>query len=124
MNFHTFILGSTWLIYSLCIVLQLQGSLSKPLLLKKKAKPSDGKSNNSIGESNGERYRDKLEFDLDKIQPPDHLAGLKMERDGHVNKEFHQEVVLGNVQIHPDDPEKEQTQKLTDIFYRYSHCTK
>lgn len=31
------------------------------------------------------------------IKPPDHLQGVKMERDGHLNKEFHKEVLLGNV---------------------------
>ncbi|KAG8193667.1 hypothetical protein JTE90_024030 [Oedothorax gibbosus] len=31
------------------------------------------------------------------IKPPDHLLGVKMERDGHLNKEFHKEVLLGNI---------------------------
>ncbi|KFM70938.1 calcium-binding protein, partial [Stegodyphus mimosarum] len=36
----------------------------------------------------------KLTYDI--IKPPDHLEGVKMERDGHLNKEFRKEVLLGN----------------------------
>lgn len=32
----------------------------------------------------------------DDIKPPDHLQGVRMERDGHLNKEFRKEVLLGN----------------------------
>ena len=30
-----------------------------------------------------------------EILPPDHLNGVKLEMDGHLNKDFHQEVFLG-----------------------------
>jgi hypothetical protein len=30
-----------------------------------------------------------------EIVPPDHLNGVKLEMDGHLNKDFHQEVFLG-----------------------------
>ena len=29
--------------------------------------------------------------------PPDHIKGLKLERDGHVNQEFHHEAFLGDM---------------------------
>lgn len=30
-----------------------------------------------------------------EILPPDHLNGVKLEMDGHLNRDFHQEVFLG-----------------------------
>ena len=31
---------------------------------------------------------------VDRLAPPDHLDGIKMEQDGHLNKKFHKEVFL------------------------------
>lgn len=33
--------------------------------------------------------------DEHELLPPDHLNGVKLEMDGHLNKDFHQEVFLG-----------------------------
>ncbi|XP_040843683.1 45 kDa calcium-binding protein [Ochotona curzoniae] len=33
--------------------------------------------------------------DENELVPPDHLNGVKLEMDGHLNKDFHQEVFLG-----------------------------
>ncbi|GFS44604.1 45 kDa calcium-binding protein [Nephila pilipes] len=33
----------------------------------------------------------------EEIKPPDHLEGVRMERDGHLNKQFRKEVILGSV---------------------------
>ncbi|XP_012869369.1 PREDICTED: 45 kDa calcium-binding protein [Dipodomys ordii] len=42
--------------------------------------------------STRERVANKEE---NEILPPDHLNGVKLEMDGHLNKDFHQEVFLG-----------------------------
>ncbi|XP_014664495.1 PREDICTED: 45 kDa calcium-binding protein-like [Priapulus caudatus] len=97
-------------VISAVIYLQCQCCNAKPLL---KGKKPHSKEVNSLP---GEHL--ELGPEAEDLHPPDHIAGLKIERDGHVNKDFHQEVVMGNVKMHPDDPEVEQTQKLTDIFHR------
>ncbi|XP_002733629.1 45 kDa calcium-binding protein-like [Saccoglossus kowalevskii] len=49
--------------------------------------------------------------------PPDHIEGLKLERDGHLNQEFRKEVFLGNEHEDFENiPEKEGKERLKDIF--------
>ncbi|XP_069598526.1 45 kDa calcium-binding protein [Ranitomeya imitator] len=56
--------------------------------------------------------------DENEILPPDHLNGLKMEMDGHLNKEFHQEVFLGKEieEFDEDSEPRKNRRKLTAIF--------
>ncbi|KAM9299680.1 45 kDa calcium-binding protein [Gastrophryne carolinensis] len=55
--------------------------------------------------------------DENEILPPDHLNGVKMEMDGHLNKDFHQEVFLGTDHDFNEDSEPLRNQKkLTAIF--------
>lgn len=56
--------------------------------------------------------------DENEILPPDHLNGLKMERDGHLNKDFHQEVFLGKEmeEFDEDSEPRRNRKKLIDIF--------
>ncbi|KAF5897461.1 45 kDa calcium-binding protein, partial [Clarias magur] len=53
-----------------------------------------------------------------EILPPDHLNGVKMEMDGHLNKDFHQEVFLGKeIEEFDEDTEpKKNRKKLIEIF--------
>ncbi|CAM9754741.1 unnamed protein product [Lampetra fluviatilis] len=53
-----------------------------------------------------------------EILPPDHLNGVKMERDGHLNKDFHQEVFLGKEkeEFEEDSEPRRNRQKLIEIF--------
>ncbi|MBN3276112.1 CAB45 protein, partial [Polyodon spathula] len=53
-----------------------------------------------------------------EILPPDHLNGLKMEMDGHLNKDFHQEVFLGKdlEEFEEDSEPRKNRKKLKDIF--------
>ncbi|XP_013883617.1 45 kDa calcium-binding protein [Austrofundulus limnaeus] len=53
-----------------------------------------------------------------EILPPDHLNGLKMERDGHLNKDFHQEVFLGKdmEEFDEDSEPRRNRKKLIEIF--------
>ncbi|MGH0121848.1 UNVERIFIED_CONTAM: hypothetical protein FKN15_075949 [Acipenser sinensis] len=56
-----------------------------------------------------------------EILPPDHLNGLKMEMDGHLNKDFHQEVFLGKEleEFEEDSEPRRNRKKLKDIFSKY-----
>lgn len=53
------------------------------------------KINASFKETNKDIVPKNLTYDF--IKPPDHLEAVKMERDGHLNKDFRQELLLGNV---------------------------
>ncbi|KAI1897129.1 hypothetical protein AGOR_G00079970 [Albula goreensis] len=56
--------------------------------------------------------------DENEILPPDHLNGVKMEMDGHLNKDFHQEVFLGKEmeEFEEDSEPRRNRRKLVDIF--------
>ncbi|XP_007943693.2 45 kDa calcium-binding protein [Orycteropus afer afer] len=62
-----------------------------------------------------ERVTNKEE---NEILPPDHLNGVKMEMDGHLNKEFHQEVFLGKArdEFDEDSEPRRSRRKLMVIF--------
>ncbi|XP_038866545.1 45 kDa calcium-binding protein-like isoform X1 [Salvelinus namaycush] len=53
-----------------------------------------------------------------EILPPDHLNGMKLEMDGHINKDFHQEVFLGKEmeEFEEDSEPRRNRNKLIDIF--------
>lgn len=53
-----------------------------------------------------------------EILPPDHLNGVKMEMDGHLNKDFHQEVFLGKEmeEFEEDSEPRRNRKKLIEIF--------
>ncbi|KAF3820442.1 hypothetical protein GH733_015951 [Mirounga leonina] len=53
-----------------------------------------------------------------EILPPDHLNGVKLEMDGHLNKDFHQEVFLGkDIDGFEEDAEPRRSRrKLMVIF--------
>lgn len=56
--------------------------------------------------------------DENEILPPDHLNGVKLEMDGHINKDFHQEVFLGKEmeEFDEDSEPRRNRKKLIDIF--------
>ncbi|XP_068096691.1 45 kDa calcium-binding protein [Hyperolius riggenbachi] len=54
--------------------------------------------------------------DENEILPPDHLNGVKLEMDGHLNKEFHQEVFLGTDEFSEDSEPRRNRKKLSAIF--------
>ncbi|XP_043919009.1 45 kDa calcium-binding protein [Protopterus annectens] len=65
-------------------------------------------------------YKDKASNSKDEneILPPDHLNGLKMEMDGHLNKDFHQEVFLGKEmeEFEEDSEPRRNRNMLIEIF--------
>lgn len=64
--------------------------------------------------------KDKSPFNKDEneILPPDHLNGVKLEMDGHLNKDFHQEVFLGKEmeEFDEDSEPRRNRKKLIEIF--------
>ncbi|CAH1240205.1 SDF4 [Branchiostoma lanceolatum] len=55
----------------------------------------------------------------DKLSPPDHLDAVRMERDGHLNRDFHQEVFLGEEKDDIEQiPHHVIDDRLKDIFKR------
>ncbi|XP_068160541.1 45 kDa calcium-binding protein [Antennarius striatus] len=61
--------------------------------------------------------------DENEILPPDHLNGVKMELDGHLNKDFHQEVFLGKdmEEFEEDTEPRRNRKKLIDIFTKVDY---
>ncbi|KAM8830112.1 45 kDa calcium-binding protein [Synchiropus splendidus] len=63
--------------------------------------------------------------DENEILPPDHLNGVKMEQDGHLNKDFQKEVFLGKdmEEFDEDSEPRRNRKKLIDIFTKvdYNH---
>lgn len=70
--------------------------------------------------ANNSALKEKLadSKDENEILPPDHLNGVKMEMDGHLNKEFHQEVFLGKEmeEFEEDSEPRRNRKKLMVIF--------
>ncbi|NXO32790.1 CAB45 protein, partial [Cisticola juncidis] len=68
--------------------------------------------------ANNSALKEKPEGREEELAPPDHLTGLKLERDGHLNREFHQEVFLGRDGLGGDSEPRGNRRKLTAIFAR------
>ncbi len=46
---------------------------------------------------------------------PDHLEAVKLEQDGHLNKDYKKEIFLGNHEEIEEGTDKQREQKLRDI---------
>ncbi|XP_022339214.2 45 kDa calcium-binding protein-like [Crassostrea virginica] len=57
-------------------------------------------------------------LNAEKLLPPDHVDAVKFEKDGHLNKDFHKEIFLGNHEEIDDDPIEVAEAKLLDIFHK------
>ncbi|KAL8574853.1 hypothetical protein ACOMHN_044875 [Nucella lapillus] len=55
---------------------------------------------------------------VDKLRPVNHMDAVKFEHDGHVNKDFHKEMFLGNHEEFEKDRYEEAESKLKDIVYK------
>ena len=54
----------------------------------------------------------------DDLKPPDHIDGLKLEQDGHINKDYKKEIFLGEHEEIEDDSLDVAESKLKDIFHK------
>lgn len=68
--------------------------------------------------ANHSSVRERAGRDENEILPPDHLNGVKLEMDGHLNKDFHQEVFLGKDTdgFEEDAEPRKSRRKLMVIF--------
>ena len=55
---------------------------------------------------------------VDKLKPVDHMDAVRLEQDGHINKDVHKELFLGNHEEFNNDKYEEAESKLKDIVYR------
>lgn len=60
--------------------------------------------------------KNENKLSVDKLVPPDHLDAVRLEQDGHINKDFHKEAFLGNHEEIDDDPAPVAESKLKEIF--------
>ena len=49
---------------------------------------------------------------------PDHLEAVKLEKDGHLNRDYKKEIFLGNHQEIDEGTDEQRETKLRDIFHR------
>jgi len=70
----------------------------------------------SNGVDNGQQVPKKLA--LDDLQPPDHLDAVRLEQDGHLNRDYKKEIFLGNHEEIENGSEEEVIDKLRDIFHK------
>lgn len=68
--------------------------------------------------SNKKSQSNSPAIDAEKLLPPDHVDAVKFEKDGHINKDFHKEVFLGNHEEIDDEPIQIAEAKLVDIFHK------
>nr|XP_058921202.1 45 kDa calcium-binding protein isoform X1 [Kogia breviceps] len=58
-----------------------------------------------------------------EILPPDHLNGVKLEMDGHLNKDFHQEVFLGkDTDGFEEDAEPRRSRRKLMVIFSKRDC--
>lgn len=55
---------------------------------------------------------------LDDINPPDHMEGFRLERDGHLNRDYKKEIFLGHHEEFEWSDEEKVSGKLKVIFRR------
>ena len=53
---------------------------------------------------------------VDELEPPDHLDAVKMEQDGHLNRDYKKEIFIGNPQELDNVNKEEVSDRLQDIF--------
>ncbi|KAK2183426.1 hypothetical protein NP493_312g02036 [Ridgeia piscesae] len=53
------------------------------------------------------------------LQPPDHLDAVRMEQDGHLNRDFKKEVFAGNHEEYEEFNREHAKKKLEEIFLKY-----
>lgn len=81
-----------------------RGKLDKPNVSSNNDERNDLKINGIVA---GKK------IDPESLKRPDHLEGVRIERDGHLNKEFRKEVLMGK---ETNDVEENPDKVLKDIF--------
>ena len=58
----------------------------------------------------------KNKLSVDELEPPDHLDAVKMEQDGHLNRDYKKEIFIGNHEQLETVNKEEVSDRLQDIF--------
>ncbi|GAB1602143.1 45 kDa calcium-binding protein-like [Argonauta hians] len=53
---------------------------------------------------------------INELDVPDHLDGVKLEQDGHLNTRFRQEIIMGDLEELDELPYEERRAKLDEVF--------
>jgi len=63
--------------------------------------------------------RNIVPLKLDEVQPPDHVDGLRMEQDGHLNHDYKKEIIIGNhEEFEQPGSDKKLVARLKIIFLK------
>lgn len=63
--------------------------------------------------------RDIKPLKLDEVQPPDHVDGLRVEQDGHLNHDYKKEIIIGNhEEFEQPGSDKKLVARLKIIFLK------
>ena len=83
----------------------------------KKSFSCKGKENNA-DRAVHVQFQDKQEkLQIEDLQP-DHLEAVKLEKDGHLNRDYKKEIFLGNHEEIDEGTDEQRETKLRDIFHR------
>jgi len=67
------------------------------------------------------RVRNIVPMKLDEVQPPDHVDGLRMEQDGHLNHDYKKEIIIGNhEEFEQAGSDKKLVARLKIIFIKWA----
>ena len=56
---------------------------------------------------------------LDDLQLPDHMDGVRLEIDGHLNKQYRKEIILGNHEEFDRQSDQEPEKILEQVFDKW-----
>lgn len=59
-----------------------------------------------------------IKLPVEKLRPVDHMDAVRMEHDGHINKDFHKEMFLGNHEEFENERYEDAESKLKDIVHK------
>jgi len=63
--------------------------------------------------------RNIVPLKLEEVQPPDHVDGLRVEQDGHLNHDYKKEILLGNhEEFEQPGSDKKLVARLKIIFLK------
>lgn len=99
-------------------VLQFRSNENNDKMFWKQQHESKDLANSSHAQPTARQRTSLIPLKMDELQMPDHVDGLRMEHDGHLNREYKKEVILGNHEEFEWDSESKLGDRLKDIFHR------
>ena len=78
--------------------------------------PDEDEDEEDDDEAPAHKLVDVRRLSLKEIQPPDHMEAVRIEQDGHLNKDFKKEIILGNHEEFEQLSDMDEETILEDIF--------